>query len=318
MEAKRSIIKSTGEVSHPEDKIKYIFLLLFLFIVAVGMEAFAVDYVVTANTLNVRSAPNVHSKVIGKLAKGDQIVNASSEPGDWICFMLDGKEMGYASTQYLKPINKPQKQNTQLSQDRMRYVMAINEAMNRLRWCVCIGLAAYFIFFVLGDRLGIPVFLVFLAMLVLPALLLYYLSNTSYSLWFIYPSVVGWGWTIANFLLFLYLGFMAAMFCIEGIKQLFDWEYPMFTLFAVGAGCLWGYAIYLCISAISHQVPEAFLVLFGMCPGAYKGATGGSGTLRDKYGHDVDGHFGSNGDFSGRDGNTYKKNWGDDSWSREE
>ena len=168
MEAKRSIIKSTGEVSHPEDKIKYIFLLLFLFIVAVGMEAFAVDYVVTANTLNVRSAPNVHSKVIGKLAKGDQIVNASSEPGDWICFMLDGKEMGYASTQYLKPINKPQKQNTLLSQDRMRYVMAINEAMNRLRWCVCIGLAAYFIFFVLGDRLGIPVFLAFLAMLVLP------------------------------------------------------------------------------------------------------------------------------------------------------
>ena len=36
-------------------------------------------------SLHVSSAPNVHSKDIGKLAKGDQIVNASSEPGDWIC-----------------------------------------------------------------------------------------------------------------------------------------------------------------------------------------------------------------------------------------
>ena len=51
MEAKRSIIKSTGEVSHPEDKIKYIFLLLFLFIVAVGMEA--VSYTHLRDTLQL-------------------------------------------------------------------------------------------------------------------------------------------------------------------------------------------------------------------------------------------------------------------------
>ena len=40
--------------------------------------------------------------------------------------------------------------------------------------------------------------------------------------------------------------------------------------------------------------------------------------LMDENGHRMDGHFGSNGDFYGKDGNTYKKNAGDDSWPREE
>ena len=89
------------------------------------------------------------------------------------------------------------------------------------------------------------------------------------------------------------LGLIVPMFCIEGIKQLFDWEYPMFTLFCRWRRLLlWGCAV-LYICAVSHQVPRSLSpVLFGPRPGACGGYRCRSGTLRDDQGHDVDGHLG--------------------------
>lgn len=314
MEAKELISKLIGKVSHV-DSVRCIFL--FLLFITAGTKLLAVDYVVTATTLNVRSEPNVNSKIIGKLDKGDKILNASAQPGDWIYFCLNGEKMGYVSTKYLKPINKPQQQAPQWSEYKVQYIKDIGTAKTRLRWCLAIGLTIFFVLWVGAERFNMPLFLAISSLLVLPTILLYYLSSTNYSLWFIYPSEVGWGWTIVNFILFLIVGFWAAMFCIEGIKSIFDWDFPMLSIISIIAGIVWGYDIYLCLSAISHQAPGAFLILFALCPGGYSGATSSSGTLRDKWGHDVDGHFGSSGKFYGKDGKTYRKGSGEE-WYEED
>lgn len=314
---KQLISKSLGKALQAIDKFRCGILLL-IFVTASSLSTFAVDYVVTANSLNVRSQPNTHSKVIGKLSKGDRIVNAAAGQGDWISFMLDGKVQGYVSVQYLREIGGTahNQQVARQSQEKIRYAAAINEAKSRLRWFLCIGFGALLLIPILGERLNIPIWLDAVGFLLLPLLLLYYFSATPYSLWFVYPSVVGWGWTTGNFILFLIIGSVIAMFFVDCVKQITDWSAPLYTLFMLILACLLGYDIYLCISAIFHQVPGALLILFGMLPGGCKGASG-EGILRDKYGHDVEGHMGSNGDFHGRDGNTYKKNWGDDTWSRE-
>lgn len=278
----------------------------------------AADYVVTANTLNVRSAPSISSKVIGTLNKGDIISDVSYLPNDWLCIQQTPTEKGYISTKHLKKVEGPSageiKQQEQARRE--KYLLKIEEAKSKLRWCFAIWGIIFVINWLLTKADVFSILLLALLMAGLPCMFIYYFFSTPYSMWFLYPSVIGWGWTIGNAFLFVMLLFMGGMACIDGLKALFDWFDPLFSLITIATGVAYGYAIYLLILAINAQVPEAFLLLFSLLGGGGKSVVT-TGSLRDHHGHDVDGHFGSNGDFYGKDGNTYKKDWGDGSWHRE-
>lgn len=305
---KNTVIKKPKKVLGI-DKLKSTLFLFFLCFIS--LHIFAVDYVVVSNTLNVRSEPTTSSKIRKTLKKGDRILYATtSVQEEWVCFMINDKNKGYVSTKYLRLVENTQ-QVSQKSLNQKRYFMDMSQAKNRLRWCIGVGLGLAIIFTFLPR---IPAILGLVSTAVLPILLLWYFSNTNYSMWFIYPSEVGWWWAIGNFILFIIGGFLAASMCLEGLKQIFDWSCPVFTICMVVLGCLWGYDIYLCISAVFHQVPESLFILLAMFPGAYDGAMNETGVLQDRYGHNIEGYFGSNNDFYGNDGKTYERNGGDDTW----
>lgn len=295
-------------------------LIAFLFMTACP-SAMAADYVVTANTLNIRSQPSTSAKVVGSLTKGDIISDVDHLSDGWMRIQQNGEVKGYISTQYLEKVGPTESETVEREEQRQwQYLYMIDQAKAKLRWIFGI-FGIVFLISVILMRFDVihPFFIPFLlslTMIGLPAALIWYLHTTPYSLWFIYPSVIGWGWTIGNIFMFLIVLFIGGKVCIDGVKALFDWSDPLFTLIEIGAGAAFGYAIYLAVGALLHQTPEALILLGGLLGGGGS-SINSSGTLRDRYGHDVDGHFGSNGDFYGKDGNTYKKNWGDGTWDRE-
>ena len=56
---------------------------------------------VTASSLNVRSIPSDEGRIIGSLYRGQQIV-VTSTSSEWVKTILEGNEIGYISSIYLK------------------------------------------------------------------------------------------------------------------------------------------------------------------------------------------------------------------------
>lgn len=58
--------------------------------------------VVTAKSLNVRKEPDINSQKVNTLIKDTIIVVTQKTSNGWYLVMLDGKELGFVSTQYVK------------------------------------------------------------------------------------------------------------------------------------------------------------------------------------------------------------------------
>ena len=90
--------------------LKRLIILLLLFLpVAGGAYAAQSYYVVTANTLNVRSGPGTYYSVAYKLHRGDTVV-ATGVSGQWTVIQRNGLRY-YASNRYLRYVGPVTQKN---------------------------------------------------------------------------------------------------------------------------------------------------------------------------------------------------------------
>lgn len=294
---------------------------LLSFLLLMLMQVCAKDYVVTAQTLNVRSQPTTYSSVVGTLKKGDLIENVPHSFGEWLSITHNGTE-GYINTKYISPVTGATDESIRKKQEMERYISDIETAKLRGRWLlgaiiICL-IAMYFITKI--QSCGWGLFLVYLCMYLPALLLILYFNFTPYSMWFICPSIAGWASAIGNFILFAFLSIMMGGICAESFTTFIDWNDLLMTIVMIIGGLAYLYGFYLCISAIFHQVPEALLIGVIIVGTIGRGISGGSsnrrGSLRDRYGRDMDGHFDNDNTFYGNDGNRYDRDHDDDSWHR--
>lgn len=294
---------------------------LLCFLLVILIQASAKDYVVTANVLNIRSQPTAQSSVIGTLKKGDLIENVTHPLPEWLSITYNGTE-GYINSKYISPVAGTD-ESIRKKQEMEKYISDIETAKLRGRWMLGVLIFCMLMMYVIPETSisgGWGCLIWYLSMYLPALLLILYFKFTPYSMWFICPSIAGWASTIGNFILFAFLCAMMGGICAKSFTSFIDWDDLLLTMAMIIGGLAYLYAFYLCISAIFHQVPEALLIGLIIIGTIGRGISGGSsgrrGTLRDRYGCDVDGHFSNDNTFYGNDGNRYDRDHDDNSWHK--
>ena len=86
-------------------KIKILIIKVFLLFICLPVNAeMMYTAEVTASSLNIRSIPNNEGRIIGSLYRGQKIL-VTSTSDEWVKTILEGNEIGYISSIYLKMVN---------------------------------------------------------------------------------------------------------------------------------------------------------------------------------------------------------------------
>ena len=86
-------------------KIKILITKAFLLFICLPVSAeMMYTAEVTASSLNIRSIPSNEGRIIGSLYRGQKIL-VTSTSNEWVKTILEGNEIGYISSIYLKMVN---------------------------------------------------------------------------------------------------------------------------------------------------------------------------------------------------------------------
>ncbi len=250
-------------------KSRYIIRMLIAFLCtlifsALPANARKIDYlsspqqmtVCAKSTLNVRKAPAKKSKVVGKLTRGEMVTKIGT-CGKWAVINYNGKEC-YVSGNYLKPVP---------SSDGVLNEVLSSSSNGHKMWMFWIVIGVVVVVFACSDSMGDKTRLgsINVGLWVISLLMIYYFKTQTDPIWFMYPSNVGWMWTIANYIIFTVVTslvlLMAYLLLIdrftENYKEDFFWGLLCTALLAT---C--GYAIYIIVKVAWIQLLiVAFLVL---------------------------------------------------------
>lgn len=128
--------------------------LVFILLIMLNVVAFADNYKVTANKLNIRACANKNCEVIGQLYQNDvvnlQEIITSEDGNEWGKITLSNNSEGYVMMQYLETIIKTDNSSVKEKKD--------DFFLRPLFYMGLISLVVFFILFRISYKKRIPIF----------------------------------------------------------------------------------------------------------------------------------------------------------------
>lgn len=238
---------------------KCVLLVVFLVLSAFALNAQDYYRVVSSKRLNVRSEATSQSEIIAQLEPGEEFLVYAWD-GYWAQTYING-QYGYVYSdyiEYLRPYSQPVAQEKTKSSETFLDVLPDfeeykDESTSKLLFYSSLGLLIVSLIIVLLIKKvdNIEVWMSIAAVLFVGCSIceFTYIIFSPNPLWFCSPSVVGWIWTIVNFLLF---GVFVVVQCFMFVAIL---------KFIESRG---GYDSYLPISIIGVPIIVIVFILFTM------------------------------------------------------
>lgn len=196
------------------------------------------------STLNVRKAPAKKAKVVGKLTRGETVTMVGT-CGKWAVIDYNDREC-YVSANYLEPVTSNKGVTNEASD---------NNSNGRMMWPFWIvfgvSIAIYFYKGYNGPRV------INVALWIISLLMIYYFKTQTDPMWFMYPSNVGWMWTIANYVIFIVVASFVLMLAYLLLIDRFLENYSdnfFFGLLCTALLATCGYAVYIIVKVAWVQV----------------------------------------------------------------
>lgn len=263
-------------------KSRYIIRMLIAFLCmltfsALPANARKIDYlsspqqmtVCAKSTLNVRKAPARKSKVVGKLTRGEMVTKIGT-CGKWAVINYNGKEY-YVSGNYLKPVPS--------SEGVLNEVLSSSSNGHKM-WMFWIVLGVVVAFFVCRDHMdeNMGLWIINVGLWIISLLMIYYFKTQTDPMWFMYPSNVGWMWTIANYVIFTVVASIVLMIAYLLLIDRFSKNYTdsfFYGLLCTALLATCGYAIYIIVKVAWIQVLIVMVLVFALI-GNHEGSSSGT------------------------------------------
>lgn len=209
-----------------------LFLVLILFFLTECIVYAAEKYEVSVeSSLNIRSAPNSKSSVLGTLTDGD-VIEVVAIKGGWAKFSYKGKDAYINSSYISKAVSADNEPTSKPHRTSLLYLGII------------LSVILYLIRkFVRKDSplQGSAFYINYALVAGICALEILYFGVFRGDTWFCSPQVVGWGWSIVNFLIFAWVIYNQAMLFFNTLEDL---QYKSYTVdyrtgyYSYGAGLI--------------------------------------------------------------------------------
>lgn len=196
----------------------YLYLLVSIVTVLHTIPTFADAYRVSDRTLNVWETPSRQGNTVMQLNYGDLVEVVDSAADDWVCIQANGKT-GYVWKIYLTPDSEfPEEDKAENLSKSRKFIQWLKPDLNSTlghdsRWPVYLGLilgilVAGFSLFRNDDdanplaESGLTYIATFAFIGLCICEIYHFRGYEGDPTWFCSPSLVGWLWTIINFILF--------------------------------------------------------------------------------------------------------------------
>lgn len=197
--------------------IRLFLVLIFLFLTECIIYAAERYEVSVESSLNIRSAPNANSSVLGTLVDGDAI-EVISIKGGWAKFSHNGQDAYVNSTYLSKAVSTDSTSVSKRHHTSLLYLIVI------------ISVILYLIRKLVrkdSPLEGIPFYINYALVVGMCLLEILYFGVFRGEVWFCSPQIVGWGWVVANFVIFVWIIYNQAMLFFNTLE---DIQYKSYTV----------------------------------------------------------------------------------------